>query len=50
MYYLFSENTGADQLSDYLAADLRLCACAKSDFSHDAAHRLRNGQSLIMNT
>ena len=39
MYYLFSENKGADQLRSYREADLRLVfAYAKSWFSHDAAH------------
>ena len=40
MYYLCSENKGADQLHVYCAADLCLCfrIYAKSRFSHDAAH------------
>ena len=35
MYYLCSENKGADQLSGYWETDLCLC---KSRFSHDDAH------------
>ena len=27
LYYLYSENKGADQLRSYCAADLRLCFC-----------------------
>ena len=27
LYYLFSENKGADQLCNYCEADLRLCFC-----------------------
>ena len=39
LYYLCSENKGADQLRGYREADLRLfSAYAKSRFSHDAAH------------
>ena len=39
LYFLCSENKGADQLRGYRAADLRLfCAYLKSRFSHDAAH------------
>ena len=39
MYYLCSENKGADQLRGYREADLRLCfRVCKSRFSHDAAH------------
>ena len=38
LYYLCSENKGADQLRGYREADLRLCfRYAKSRFSHDAA-------------
>ena len=39
LYYLCSENKGADQLRGYREADLRLCfrICW---FSHDAAHLL----------
>ena len=38
LYYLYSENKGADQLRSYCAADLRLCFCiCKSRFSHDEA-------------
>ena len=37
--YLCSENKGADQLSGYREADLRLCfRIYKCWFSHDAAH------------
>ena len=39
LYYLNSENKGADQLSGNRAADLLLCFhICKSRFSHDAAH------------
>ena len=42
MYYLCSENKGADQLSCNGEADMRLCfsgiAYAKIRFSHDEAH------------
>ena len=39
MYYLCSENKGAEQLRGYCEADLRLFfAYAKSQFSHDTAH------------
>ena len=39
LYYLCSENKGADQLRGYREADLRLFfAYAKSRFSYDAAH------------
>ena len=39
LYYLCSENKGADQLRGYREADLRLCfRNAKCWFSHDAAH------------
>ena len=39
LYYLCSENKGADQLRGYREADLRFVfAYAKSRFSHDAAH------------
>ena len=40
IYYLCSENKGADQLRGYREADLRLFffAYAKSRFSHDKAH------------
>ena len=39
MYYLCSENKGADQLRGYREADLRLCfPICKSRFSHNAAH------------
>ena len=39
MYYLSSENKGADQLRGYREADLRLCFFAFADcwFSHEAA-------------
>ena len=40
MYYLSSENKGADQLGVNRAADLRLCfgfAYGKTMFSHEAA-------------
>ena len=39
LYYLFSENKGADQLRSYRKADLLLCfRICKKRFSHDAAH------------
>ena len=39
LYYLCSENKGADQLRGYREADLRLCLrICKCWFSHDAAH------------
>ena len=40
LYYLYSENKGADQLCSYCAADLRLCLRmhAKSRFSHKEVH------------
>ena len=38
MFYLCSENKGADQLCSYHTVDLRLVlASAKSGFSHDVA-------------
>ena len=38
LYYLCSENKGADQLRGYREADLRLCfRICKRWFSHDAA-------------
>ena len=39
LYYLCSENKGADQLRSYCTADQQLCFCiyAKSRFSHDMA-------------
>ena len=38
LYYLYSENKGADQLRGYREADLRLCFRIRKMFSHDAAH------------
>ena len=40
LYYLYSENKGADQLCGYHEADQRLCfsICKKSRFSHNKAH------------
>ena len=39
LYYLCSENKGADQLRGYREANLRLCFLhAKRWFSYDAAH------------
>ena len=40
MYYICSENKGADQLHGYREADLRLCfrICKMLGFFHDAAH------------
>ena len=42
LYYLCSENKGADQLRGYREADLHLCfrICKKKRFSHDEAHIL----------
>ena len=49
MYYLRSENKGADQLRGNREADLRLCfRICKKRFSHDAAHlKINNWVSLI---
>ena len=39
LYYLCSENKGADQLHGYCAADLHLCFCiCKNSVSHKTAH------------
>ena len=40
LYYLCSENKGADQLCCYRTADLHLCyhICKKQETSHDAVH------------
>ena len=38
LYYLCSENKGADQLSGYLAADICVFVYTKGGFYHDAAH------------
>ena len=44
MYYLYSENKGADLLCSYREADLCLClAYAKSQFCHNAAHLVKLG-------
>ena len=42
LYYLCSENKGADQLRGYREADLHLCfrIYAKSRFSHNETHML----------
>ena len=49
LYYIRSDNKGADQLCSYTAADLRLVfAYAKSMFSHDAAHINKNWPSKQM--
>ena len=42
LYYLCSENKGADQLCGYSTADLHLCFCTykKQRFSHDVAEML----------
>ena len=48
LYYLFSENKGADQLRGYGEADLRLCFhICKTRFSNDAAHFLFFGNCLM---
>ena len=47
LYYLFSENKGADQLRGYREADLHLCfRICKCWFSHDAAHIFRSSDRL----
>ena len=40
LYYLCSENKGADQLSVYRKVDLSLyfCICEKKGFFYDTAH------------
>ena len=39
LYYLYSEDKGADQLHGYREADLRLCfRICKKQFSDDTAH------------
>ena len=38
LYYLCSENKGADQLHGYCAICTFVFACAKSRFSHDTGH------------
>ena len=38
LYFLSSENKGADQLGGYHTADLGLCFHKCKRFSHDAAH------------
>ena len=44
LYYLCSENKGADQMPGYHAADLPLCFhICKSRFSHDAAQLIELG-------
>ena len=44
MYFLFSENKGADQLCDYRIVDLRLCfrICKKLVFSFDLIKTVKN--------
>ena len=43
MYYLCSENKGADQLRGHREADLRLCfAHAKHLFSDDTSHMFKD--------
>ena len=38
LYYLFSDNIGADQLRGYREADLHLCFCiCKKPYSHNEA-------------
>ena len=52
MYYLCSENKGADQLRGYREADLRLCfhICKKLVFSRRGSYNSANvHQSFIMN-
>ena len=40
LYYTYSENKGADQLSSYCATDMRLCfrVCKKPVFSQKGSH------------
>ena len=47
LYYLCSENKGADQLPDYREADLGLCF-RKCWFSHEVAHMFsqKDGSSV----
>ena len=49
MYYLCSENKGADQLRDHRAADLRLCfRILKGRFSHDTAQFVPAASNLSL--
>ena len=42
LYYLYSENKGADQLRSYCAADLRLCfrICKNPVFSQQGSYSI----------
>ena len=48
LYYLYSENKGADQLRSYCAADLRLCfrICKKPVFSERGSFELLRDKNL----
>ena len=50
LYYLCSENKGADQLSSYCAADLRVCfrICKKPVFSRRGSNLLRKIQGCAI--
>ena len=51
LYYLSSENKGADQLRGHREVDLRLCLCiyAKRLFSHDATQMIfRSANSVLI--
>ena len=47
LYYLSSENKGADQLCSYCTADLRLCFCIGKKFSHDDSEIYMHHHSSI---
>ena len=47
MYYLCSDNKGADQLRGYREADLRLClSICKKRFSHNEAHYINTHETF----
>ena len=51
LYYLCSENKGADQLRGYRKADLILCFCiCKKPFSHDGAHIVSVSHQMYFDT
>ena len=52
MYYLCSENKGADQLRGYREADLRLCfrICEKPVFSRRGSIRIKSNVMRKYNT
>ena len=48
LYYLCSENKGADRLRGYREADLRLCfRICKKRFSHDTAHLIKHNDDAF---